>query len=1071
MTTHIQQRVYDLLCRMPTDGLNAVKRLFWTELNYDRANEPLSIRGWPERVGQRLDDTPLLLAQHTSSFGSFDIIYARLAADQRGRDHLSLIAERRVIDQLLPNHPYALFVFSDVDGRHWHLVNVKVDAGTAAGDAADGTPARRSVFRRISVGPYERLRTAAERMAMLDVADLDPELFGISPLAIQQRHDEAFDVEAVTRHFFTTYRRVFEQVEASLAGLDGDAERRLFTQRLFNRLLFLAFLERKGWLSLDGDPDYLHALWTAHQAEKKRDPQANFARDRLHLLFFAGLNTTHEVDVIGINRGGFLQGRIGQVPYLNGGLFEEDDLDRGPARVPDAVWEPIFDDLLYHYNFTVTESTPLDIEVAVDPEMLGKIFEELVTGRHESGSYYTPKPIVAFMGQEALRGYLEMACPDESPETIAAFCAEHDAANLRDPERVLSALRRVKICDPACGSGAYLLGMLHELFDLRAALFSARHVDPLTAYQRKLEIIQNNLYGVDIDPFAINIARLRLWLSLIVEFETDAQHPSPPPLPNLEFKIEVGDSLTAPDPTGGLQPDMFRQQQVAEFFRLKGEYLQAHGGPKLTLRQEIDALRGEIAAWASPPQSPPLAGGTAGGAGSFDWAVDFAEVFAPHPAPPPRAGEGGDVPIAGGGGFDIVLANPPYVRQELLGGDYKARLKSLYPEVYSGIADLYVYFYARALQLLKPGGMLAFISSNKWMRAGYGEKLRALLGEQTALHTLIDFGDLPIFAATAYPMIVVLRNHKPAKEQALKALAVDDLEAADHLAEIVPEQGWLQAQDSLRSKGWTLVRSTTLSLVEKLRIRGITLGKQVDGRFYRGIVTGSNKAFVVDQTVRDQLLSTNPASIEIIKPWIRGRDLRRWQVERQGWYLLYVPWELEIKDYSAIYEHLKQYEQTLANRPEVQEGRFPWYALSRYAAQYVDDFVRPKIIYPHFNTRPNFSYDETGAFSNDKTYIIPNASHYLLGVLNSKIVEFFLRQICPSVQQGYMEFRTIYVEQIPIPTPTNAQRAAIEALVRKLLHARGQGPNVAQWEQELNALVYRVYGLAEEEIEIIESQT
>ncbi|MBN1584237.1 MAG: class I SAM-dependent DNA methyltransferase, partial [Anaerolineae bacterium] len=550
MPTDAQQRVYGLLQNMPTAGLEAVKQLFWTELNYDRANEPLSIRDWPERVECLIDGAPLLLAQATSSFGDFDVIYARLSADQRGCDatqSMSLAAERQVVTQLLKNHPYALFVFSDVDGRHWHLVNVKVDAGSTFGDESESiTPTRRRVLRRISIGPHERLRTASERIAMLDLASLDPDLFGVSPMAIQQRHDEAFDVEAVTKHFFTTYRRVFEQVESSLSSIDDDASRRLFTQRLFNRLLFLVFLERKGWLIFDGKYDYLQALWAAHKEECRDNPGGcpNFARDRLLPLFFAGLNTAHEVDVIGINQGGFLQERIGQVPYLNGGLFEEDDLDRGGALVPDEVWEPAFNDLLYHYNFTVTESTPLDIEVAVDPEMLGKIFEELVTGRHESGSYYTPKPIVAFMCQEALYGYLRTACPGESPGAIAHFCYAHDATGLRDPERVLTALRRVKICDPACGSGAYLLGMLHELFDLRAALFATRQVDARTAYERKLEIIQNNLYGVDIDPFAVNIARLRLWLSLIVEFETDAQHPHPPPLPNLEFKIEVGDSLT-----------------------------------------------------------------------------------------------------------------------------------------------------------------------------------------------------------------------------------------------------------------------------------------------------------------------------------------------------------------------------------------------------------------------------------------------------------------------------------------------------------------------------------------------
>ncbi len=173
----------------------------------------------------------------------------------------------------------------------------------------------------------------------------------------------------------------------------------------------------------------------------------------------------------------------------------------------------ILQDLFARFNFTVTESTPLDVEVAVDPEMLGKVFEELVTGRHESGSYYTPKPIVSFMCREALKGHLETRCPSES---IERFVDEHDATHLRDGEAVLEALRNVKCCDPACGSGAYLLGMMHELLDLRACLFAAnRKLDPIKNYERKLEIIQSNVYGVDLDPFAINIARLRLSLGRI----------------------------------------------------------------------------------------------------------------------------------------------------------------------------------------------------------------------------------------------------------------------------------------------------------------------------------------------------------------------------------------------------------------------------------------------------------------------------------------------------------------------------------------------------------------------------
>src|SRR5438552_6424993 len=188
--------------------------------------------------------------------------------------------------------------------------------------------------------------------------------------------------------------------------------------------------------------------------------------------------------------------------------------------------------------------------------MVGKVFEELVTGRHESGSYYTPRPVVAFMCREALKHYLRQTVNDEA--AVARFVEEGDPAALPDPEAVLNALRQVKVCDPACGSGAYLLGMMQELLRLREALFATRGLDSVTVYRRKLEIIQNNLYGVDIDLFAVNIAKLRLWLSLAVDFEGA----TPPPLPNLDFKIECGDSLTAPNPQD--LPDLFRYALVEQ---------------------------------------------------------------------------------------------------------------------------------------------------------------------------------------------------------------------------------------------------------------------------------------------------------------------------------------------------------------------------------------------------------------------------------------------------------------------------------------------------------------------------
>jgi len=1074
-----RRRVYDLLRRIPSDGLPAVKQLFCTELNYPRVDRPLSYRGWPDGAKETLAGPPTLLARQASEFGDFDVIHAEMSPEWHGRSFpLSVTAERRAINQLLAHHPYALFIFSDVDREHWHLVNVRYDEELE----------RRRVFRRIALGPQEQVRTAAERVAMLDLESFDRDLFGASPLAIQQRHDEAFDVEAVTKGFFTDYRRIFEETEEQVEGLEGE-ELRLFTQRLFNRLLFIRFLERKGWLTFEGRDDYLCALWEAHQDEAERDDgaDATFHRDRLKLLFFSGLNNVSNVDMMRINQGGFLAGRIGRVPYLNGGLFEKEELDRrAGVTVPDAVFGPIFDELIYHYNFTVTESTPLDIEVAVDPEMLGKIFEELVTGRHETGSYYTPKPVVSFMCREALKGYLRDTCPREDDDVVSGFVDERDASSIRRPEDVLAALQGVRVCDHACGSGAYLVGMLRELVDLRQALFQARGVDPRAVYDKKLEIIQRNLYGVDIDPFAVNIARLRLWLSLTVDFQGEI----PPPLPNLEFKIEVGDSLTGPAP-GQLQPDLFHHQQVKEYFRLKGEFLRAHGPEKADLRRRIEALQAKIKSWAREDGEE--------GEG-FDWAVTFAEVFAgpawdastlmgsmtdvvnATPGQMELAGQQGPAP-----GFDVVLTNPPYVRQELLDGELKETLKKRYPEVYRGTADLYVYFYARALHLLRAGGVGSFISSNKWLRAGYGKKLRQHMGTKATVDAIVDFGDLPLFEATAYPMVIVFQNEPPDEEQTLQAWEVEDLDVVDRLSEVVQEEAWPQPQGSLHAKrGWVLVRPEVLALLEKLRRGGTPLGQYIDEQFNMGLKTGLNRAFVIDQPTRDQLVLEDPRSAEVIKPWVRGRNVKRWQVEWDGEHLIAIqnsgdgdahnPWgctddEKEAREifqgaYPAIHDHLSQYEDRLRERWD--QGKF-WWELR--ACAYYAQFAKPKILYPDIAKRTEFAYDEAGFLSGNTTYFVPTTDLALLGILNSQVVDFFYRHISAMIQQDYLRFFTQYLEQVPIPTPGKAQREAIEALVRKLLDAEGQGPHVDEWERELNALVYEVYGLTEDEIAIVERET
>jgi hypothetical protein len=899
----------------------------------------------------------------------------------------------------------------------------------------------------------------------------------------------AFDVEKVTDEFFRRYNDVFTAVEQEVRpSVSDDRHGRLFTQKLFNRLMFIYFIQKKGWLSFKDEPKskYLRTLFNEAVVRKE-----NFFSDRLYWLFFRGMSVA---DMSLGQTEEQLKEKRGDVPPLNGGLFEiEDELDvRGRVPIKNDVFGRILD-LFERYNFTIEESTPLDVQVAVDPEMLGKVFEELVSGRHETGSFYTPRPIVSFMCREALKHYLDGIQP--SKEAVAKFVDEEDASDLQNPEAVLDALKRVRVCDPACGSGAYLLGMLHELMRLRAALFRSNKIDDATLYERKRWIIENNLYGVDNDAFAVQIACLRLWLSLAIDSD------EPRPLPNLDFKIECGDSLIAPAPSEAEKQMTFaRTALVNDFRQAKGEYMRENDPErKRHLRQRVDNLRAEIALELKH-KSPGLSesqiqkkrkeisileksiesarnasiktelekqaeklrrtfaaheSASAETDTGFDWAVEFAEVFMPtasetwrmdglHPMLNDFKQQGtlieGGRPDADSGGFDILLANPPYVRQELLGRDYKeGKLKPVYAEVYSGTADLLVYFFARASQLLKQGGVGTFISSNKWLRAGYGEKLRQTLLDATAFHLIVDFGDLPLFKATAYPCIFVWQQ-QPREETPTLWARVEDLNICyregvhQHVASIshtLPSSQFGKDKPRIATPAGAIHRTI-------MEASGLTLGELLKGKLLNGVKTGLNKAFIINGAISKQLIEKDPKSKEVIKPLLVGDDIRRYEAHFRGSYLLYIPWHTDISRYPAVLDWLKGHKKDLEKRDSVKNnGTCPWYALSRPRPEAQSIYDSVKIVYPVITKEPRFVMDSNGYYSNDKVFMLPTSDWYLLAVLNSKSVFAWMVEALSKLRGGFYEFRGAALENLHIPDAPTAERKRVAELARQTqgLHA------------------------------------
>ena len=526
----------------------------------------------------------------------------------------------------------------------------------------------------------------------------------------------------MTERFYSEYKRIYATVKSRIVGFVDESELELFSQTLLNRLMFVHFVSRKGWLTYDGSTDYLDAMWSDHRSQALR---FNFYATHLKPLFFSGMNDSQST---GLNRNDpTFHAAIEDVPYLNGGLFDANELDRRVGvHVPDEAIEPVITELFGRFDFTITESTLHDAEVAVDPELLGMVFEELVNEWHDLSDCHTPRPVVSFMSREALKGFLSGMQTGLSDQAIAELVDERSTRNISvDDARVVArALERVTVVDPACGSGAYLLGMMRELVGLRTALFDAG-ADSQPLYDLKLQIIRNNLHGADLDEFAVNLTKFRLWLSLVIEDEGD----SPRPLPNLDFKIACGDSLLSGDPQENSHylAHLTRNSGIAD---LKAKFVEAWS------RADKDRLRLEITNSQANIRS--ALGGITLSDKAIDWQTEFAEVM-------------------GDGGFDIVISSPPHLRHQDI--ENKPDLVSLYGDAVTARSDLYCYFYARALQLLRDGGMHVFACSSGWLDTDYGAKLQGHLLKTTSIEAIYESAvERQLSTAPTKTLISVIRK-------------------------------------------------------------------------------------------------------------------------------------------------------------------------------------------------------------------------------------------------------------------------------------------------------------------------
>ncbi len=1009
----VENRIRRIFSASADERAAAIRALFVEELDFAPASGQVDFTGAPGNV-----ELPPY-AQRVAELDGVQVVYVALdtKATDRVRKGEAFAAVKKVEDQLAGD---LLLVFTNTPASQLHLVLPSYEG-------------KRQTLRRMVVERDLPRRTAVQQVAGIywNLQDRG---------GIRSALDSAFDVEAVTKEFFKEYKRVFDLAMGAVQGFGEDEEeqesKKLFVQTLFNRLMFVYFLSRKGWLAFKDDRDYLNALWNDYGSDSSQD---NFYRDRLEHLFFFGLNNPQSRDLNFKNS--YMASIFGDVPFLNGGLFDKTDLDkRKGVTVPDEAIEPILTDLFDRFNFTVLESTPFDIEVAVDPEMLGKVFEELVTGRHDTGSYYTPRPVVSFMCREALKGYLEGCETGLTSESIAGFVDERDTSGIGVAlaRRLAEALTAVTVVDPACGSGAYLLGMMQELIDLQTALFNAG-ADAKELYDLKLEIIQRNLYGVDIDGFAVNIAMLRLWLSLAIDYEGDV----PEPLPNLDFKVLCGDSLLGPDPSPSNYGDLFRHRAesvAAQLSVLKAQYMEATTG-KDALRQEIASLEGTLREALSDSPAP---------AGAADWRVEFAEVFAKR------------------GGFDIAVANPPYVQLQSNGGQLANQYKDAGYATFARTGDVYQLFYERGCQALKPAnGLLAYITSNSWLKAEYGKSTRKYFSERHTPLRLLELGKDVFESAIVDSGVLALRTGGTA--DGFPAVDMDRLAAT----EFPPEKSlWGRVRPD-GDAAWAVMSSTEHGILDKMRAKGTPL-KDWDVRINLGIKTGYNEAFIIADDVKDALVASDPKSEEIIKPILRGRDIQRYRARWAGKWLLAThngygdtP-SIDATAYPAIKRYLDQFYNQLEKRQD--KGSTPYNLRN---CVYYHQFAKEKLFWMDMSPEARFAYSDTETYCNNKGFIMTgDALKYLCAVLNSSLITWFTKSTARTTGMGLIQWEKFAVERIPIPKITAAKQRPFVRLVDGILKAKDADPkaDTSGLEAEIDRLVYELYGLNKEESKAVEGR-
>ena len=892
---------------------------------------------------------------------------------------------------------------------------------------------------------------------------------------------EAFSVETLTKQF---YKDLFEWYQWAIDDSTqvtfpnnittedddrDDVEKKVI--RMITRIMFVWFIKQKELVpNRIFDIEYLSTIL------KEFDPYSttvgNYYNAILQNLFFATLNraiedengntrkfaTSTKRDVKTLYRYAEMfsiseqeiVNLFSEVPFLNGGLFEcldktryidgveqcynFDGFSRNDARFADGRYKhrAVVPNILFfepekgllsilsRYNFTIEENSPEEQQVALAPELLGKVFENLLgaynpetkeTARNQSGSFYTPREIVNYMVDESLIAYLGN---NDFVRSLFSYDFTFDKAKSNEYLKIADKLKAVKILDPACGSGAFPMGLLNRMIDILERISPNEDI-----YELKLSVIENCLYGCDIQSIAAQITKLRFFISLICNCEKDASKPNfgIPTLPNLETNFVSANSLIAKKKEDR-QLKLFKSEEIESIKKELHQIRHLHFSAKSTstkhrLREEDLDLRKKLIELLSDENN--FASDDA--KQLAEWNPYDQNAVSPFFDPEWMFGVNN--------GFDIVIGNPPYIQLQNNGGELAKLYEGCGYSTFARTGDIYCLFYERGWQLLKKSGHLCYITSNKWMRAGYGEKTRDFFANKTNPLLLIDFAGVKIFESATVDTNILLFSRSNNQHKTVCAVTnKQNKDSVKNLSDFVRQQDTIC--DFSTSNSWVILSPIEQSIKRKIEAVGTPL-KDWDINIYRGVLTGCNEAFIISTAKRNEILANcqtedeRKRTAELIRPILRGRDIKRYEYVDNGLYLINThngikgkfP-RIDINDYPAVKAHLDQYWDKISARAD--KGDTP-YNLRNCA--YLEDFSKPKIIYPDICTFLSFELDTSCFYlSNTAYFLITEKEEYLkyfLRVLNSSVMDWYYRTLSVQLGEKAVRMFSIYVLNIPIP--------------------------------------------------------